>query len=128
VRWWALATDWRTDVRVGDETLQRVSEAYRKVRNTFRFLLGNLADFTPADALPFDALTAVDRVFAGHLATRLERLREDYRQFLFHRVADGLLDLCTVDLSAVFLDVSKDRLYTLAPGDPARRSAQTVLW
>ena len=128
VRWWALATDWRSDVRVGDETLQRVAEAYRKVRNTFRFLLGNLSDFAPADALSPDRLTRVDRVFAGHLATRLERLREDYRQFLFHRVADGLLDLCTVDLSAVFLDVSKDRLYTLAPADPARRSAQTVLW
>ncbi len=128
VRWWALSTDWRTDVRVGDEILQRVAEAYRKVRNTFRFLLGNLSDFTPADALPPEGLTQVDRVFAGHLAARLERLREDYRQFLFHRVADGLVDLCTVDLSAVFLDVSKDRLYTLAPGDPARRSAQTVLW
>ena len=73
-------------------------------------------------------MTRVDRVFAGHLAARLERLRNDYRQFLFHRVADGLLDLCTVDLSAVFLDVAKDRLYTLTPGDPTRRSAQTVLW
>ncbi len=128
VRWWALATDWRSDVRIGDEILQRVADAYRKVRNTFRFLLGNLSDFSPADALPDDALTRVDRAFAGHLAARLERLREDYRGFLYHRVADGLLDLCTVDLSAVFLDVAKDRLYTLAPGDPARRSAQTVLW
>ncbi|HKQ58554.1 MAG TPA: isoleucine--tRNA ligase [Candidatus Eisenbacteria bacterium] len=128
VRWWALSTDWRTDVRVGNEILQRVSEAYRKVRNTFRFLLGNLADFGPADALPAEKLTRVDRVFAGHLAARLARLRSDYEQFLFHRVADGLLDLCTVDLSAVFLDVAKDRLYTLAPDDPARRSAQTVLW
>jgi isoleucyl-tRNA synthetase len=128
VRWWALATDWRTDVRVGDEILMRVADAYRKVRNTFRFLLGNLSDFGPADALPAERMTAVDRVFAGHLAARLDRLREDYRQFLFHRVADGLLDLCTVDLSAVFLDVAKDRLYTLAPDDPTRRSAQTVLW
>jgi isoleucyl-tRNA synthetase len=128
VRWWALSTDWRTDVRVGNEILQRVSEAYRKVRNTFRFLLGNLADFGPADALPAEKLTRVDRVFAGHLAARLARLRADYEGFLFHRVADGLLDLCTVDLSAVFLDVAKDRLYTLAPDDPARRSAQTVLW
>ena len=128
VRWWALATDWRTDVRVGDEILQRVAEAYRKVRNTFRFLLGNLSDFSPGDALAPERLTRVDRVFAGHLAARLARLRADYEQFLFHRVADGLLDLCTVDLSAVFLDVAKDRLYTLAPGDPARRSAQTVLW
>ena len=128
VRWWALATDWRSDVRIGDETLQRVAEAYRKVRNTFRFLLGNLADFTPADALPPARLTRVDRVFAGHLAARTGRMREDYARFLFHRVADALLDVCTVDLSAVFLDVAKDRLYTLAPGDPARRSAQTVLW
>ncbi|MBI3538746.1 MAG: isoleucine--tRNA ligase [Candidatus Eisenbacteria bacterium] len=128
VRWWALSTDWRTDVRVGDETLARVADAYRKVRNTFRFLLGNLADFGPADALAPGRLTRVDRVFAGHLAARVARLREDSARFLFHRVADGLLDLCTVDLSAVFLDVAKDRLYTLAPGDPARRSAQTVLW
>jgi len=115
-------------VRVGDEILQRVADAYRKVRNTFRFLLGNLSDFSPQDALPAERLTRVDRAFAGHLATRVARLREDYRQFLFHRVTDGLLDLCTVDLSAVFLDVAKDRLYTLAPDDPTRRSAQTVLW
>jgi isoleucyl-tRNA synthetase len=58
----------------------------------------------------------------------VERLRDGYRQFLFHRVTDGLLDLCTVDLSAVYLDVVKDRLYAMAPDDPARRSAQTVLW
>jgi isoleucyl-tRNA synthetase len=128
VRWWALATDWRSDVRVGDEMLQRVADAYRKVRNTFRFLLGNLADFSPGDALPMERLTAVDRVFAGHLAVRTARMREDYAGFLFHRVDDALLDVCTVDLSAVFLDVAKDRLYTLAPEDPARRSAQTVLW
>jgi isoleucyl-tRNA synthetase len=128
LRWWALATDWRNDVRIGDEIVQRVADAYRKVRNTFRFLLGNLSDFTIADALPFERLTAVDRVFAGHLASRLERLRGDYEPFLFHRVTDALLDLCTVDLSAVYLDVAKDRLYTLSPTDPARRSAQTVLW
>jgi isoleucyl-tRNA synthetase len=128
VRWWALSTDWRTDVRVGEEILMRVADSYRKVRNTFRFLLGNLSDFTAADALPPERLTRVDRVFSGHLAARLERMREDYRQFLFHRVADGLLDLCTVDLSAVFLDLAKDRLYALAPNDPLRRSAQTVLW
>ena len=128
VRWWALATDWRNDVRIGDEILLRVADAYRKVRNTFRFLLGNLSDFAAADALPSARRTAVDRAFGAHLAARVARLREDYEQFLFHRVTDTLLDICTVDLSAVFLDVAKDRLYTLAPDDPARRSAQTVLW
>ena len=128
VRWWALATDWRGDVRVGDEILQRVADAYRKVRNTFRFLLGNLSDFRPEMALPRERLTAVDRAFGDHLATRLARIRGDWSALLVHKALDGLLDVCTVDLSAVFLDVAKDRLYTLAPDDPERRSAQTVLW
>jgi isoleucyl-tRNA synthetase len=129
VRWWALSTDWRSDVRVGDEILQRVSDAYRKVRNTFRFLLGNLADFDPArHALPPARMTRVDRAFHDHLAVRLEQVRSDWDALAFHRALDTVLQLCTVDLSAVFLDVSKDRLYTLAPDDPARRSAQTVLW
>ena len=151
-RWWALATDWRTDVRVGDkklrdmathragqkpdpgdshpgdDILQRVADAYRKVRNTFRFLLGNLGDFDPAQALPPGRLTRVDRAFAVALAARFARIRQEYEALQFHRALDALLDLCTVDLSAVFLDVAKDRLYTLAPDDPARRSAQTVLW
>ncbi len=128
VRWWALSTDWRGDVRVGDEILARVAEAYRKVRNTFRFLLGNLHDFTPADALPREQLTAVDRAFADHLTMRLARIREEWSALVFHKALDGVLEVCTVDLSAVFLDLSKDRLYTLRANDPLRRSAQTVLW
>ncbi|MEQ1834568.1 MAG: isoleucine--tRNA ligase, partial [Candidatus Eisenbacteria bacterium] len=128
VRWWALATDWRGDVRVGDEILQRVADAYRKVRNTLRFLLGNLADFTPAAALGAERLLRTDRAFADHLTTRLARVRTEWTALQFHRALDQVVDLCTVDLSAVFLDIAKDRLYTLAPDDPARRSAQTVLW
>ena len=128
VRWWALATDWRSDVRIGDEILDRCADAYRKVRNTFRFLLGNLADFTPALALAENDLTAVDRAFVAHLEARLTRMRADYERFHFHRVADALLDLCTVDLSSIYLDAAKDRLYTLGADDRARRSAQTVLW
>jgi isoleucyl-tRNA synthetase len=128
VRWWALATDWRTDVRIGDEILQHVADAYRKVRNTFRFLLGNLSDFTPADALPDERLTGVDRAFAGALSEGVARMKREYESLQFHRALSVLLDLCTVDLSAIFLDAAKDRLYTLAPGDPLRRSAQTVLW
>ena len=128
VRWWALATDWRNDVRVGDEILQRVADAYRKVRNTLRFLLGNLNDFTPADAVPLAKLMQTDRAFADHLTARLARIRGEWTSLQFHRALDQVLDLCTVDLSAVYLDAARDRLYTLAPGDPARRSAQTVLW
>jgi isoleucyl-tRNA synthetase len=154
VRWWALATDWRSDVRVGDRTLrhrelkklgvpandpawkerpgdemlERCADAYRKVRNTFRFLLGNLGDFDPAAALPRERLLRVDRAFADMLDARLGRVKEAWESLQFHRALDLVLGLCTVDLSAVFLDVTKDRLYTLAPADPARRSAQTVLW
>ena len=128
VRWWALATDWRGDVRVGDEILQRVADAYRKVRNTLRFLLGNLADFTPAHAVPHERLSKVDRAFADHLTARLVRIRGEWASLQFHRALDQVLDLCTVDLSAVYLDVAKDRLYSLAPNHPDRRSAQTVLW
>jgi isoleucyl-tRNA synthetase len=129
VRWWALATDWRNDVRVGDEILQRVADAYRKVRNTFRFLLGNLADFEGArHALPAASLTRVDRAFHGHLLAQLATVQKAWRELEFHRAVDGVQLLCTVDLSAAFLDAAKDRLYTLAPDDPARRSAQTVLW
>lgn len=128
VRWWALSTDWRSDVRVSDEILDRTADAYRKVRNTFRFLLGNLGDFDPSQAVPRERLTAVDRAFGDALAARLARIREAWETLQFHRALDLLLGLCTVDLSAVFLDVSKDRLYTLAPDDPKRRSAQTVLW
>src|ERR1051325_2739608 len=128
VRWWALATDWRGDVRVGDEILQRVADAYRKVRNTLRFLLGNLSDFSPADAVAEAKLLATDRAFANHLTARFARVRSEWTGRPAHRALDQLLDLCTVDLSAVYLDVAKDRLYTLAPSDPARRSAQSVLW
>jgi isoleucyl-tRNA synthetase len=128
VRWWALATDWRSDVRIGDEILQRVADAYRKVRNTFRFLLGNLFDFTPAHAVPEVRLSRVDRAFLRALTAHLDFIRTSWSEFEFHRALDGLQTLCTVDLSAVYLDVVKDRLYTLAPDDPLRRSAQTALW
>jgi isoleucyl-tRNA synthetase len=129
LRWWALSTDWRGDVRVGDEILQRVADAYRKVRNTFRFLLGNLSDFQPdRDSVHLDELTRVDRAMWDFLGARIHRVRGHYRRLEFHRAADLLLDLCTVHLSATYLDVIKDRLYSDAVDAPKRRSAQTVLW
>jgi len=128
VRWWAMAADWRSDVRVGDEILQRVADAYRKVRNTFRFLLGNLSDFSLADAVREDELTRVDLAFLDHFRATMLRVEQAYRRFEFHRVADDILKICVEDLSAVYLDVAKDRLYVLAASDPGRRSVQTVLW
>src|SRR6185503_1909268 len=83
---------------------------------------------SPADAVPDAALTAVDRAFRDHLRGVVARVRADYETLQFHRALDRLLELCTVDLPAVYLDAAKDRLYTRAPGDPERRSAQTILW
>src|SRR5205085_11268583 len=108
--------DWRNDVRCGDEILSRVADAYRKVRNTFRFLLGNLHDFDPArDGVPADQLSGVDRAFVRHLDARITLIREAWEQREFHRALDVVADLCTVHLSAAYLDVSKDRLYASAP-------------
>jgi isoleucyl-tRNA synthetase len=99
------------------------------VRNTFRFLLGNLGDFDPdQDTVPDDRLTRVDLAFREALDSRIARIHTAWEALEFHRALDLLLSFCTVDLSAVFLDVSKDRLYTFAADDPARRSAQTALW
>ena len=130
--WRTISTWLYRHKKNGITTLQNKTrsdkDAYRKVRNTFRFLLGNLADFTPGQALPRERLTAVDRAFAAHLDARLAKIREDFTALQFHKALDGVLDVCTVDLSAVFLDVAKDRLYTLAPDSHDRRSAQTVLW
>jgi len=129
VRLWALSTDWRNDVRCGDETLQRVADAYRKVRNTFRFLLGNLYDFEPqSGGVAEERLPSVDRAFSRFLNARLAVIRRAWASHDFHRALDAVLDLCTVHLSAVYLDVSKDRLYADGADSHARRSAQTVLW
>src|SRR5262249_50963354 len=125
----APADDPRRAPRQGDEILERVSDAYRKIRNTFRFLLGNLDDFDPQrDVVPAASLTRVDRAFAAHFGAQMGRMRRAWEALEFHRATDTLLEVCGEDLSAVYLDAAKDRLYTLAPDDPTRRSAQTVLW
>ena len=131
VRLWACSADWRTDVRVGEEILTRVSDSYRKVRNTFRFLLANLDDYTP----PADAAHArehatrdpLNAAFLGRLQNTFQEVREAYAESRNHIVVSRLVDLCVTDLSSVFLDVRKDALYTLAADDPLRRSTQAVL-
>jgi isoleucyl-tRNA synthetase len=131
VRLWACSADWRTDVRVGEEILTRVSDSYRKVRNTFRFLLANLDGYTPpADAqrLREDALRdPLNAAFLGRLQSTFQEVRRAYDESRNHIVVSRLVDLCVTDLSAVFLDVRKDALYTLAADDPLRRSTQAVL-
>jgi isoleucyl-tRNA synthetase len=116
------------DMRCSDEILQRVSDGYRKLRNTARFALGNLDGFEPErDAVADDQLMEIDRWALGELDAVIARVRAAYDAYEFHLVYQTLYEFCTVTLSARYFDIIKDRLYTFAPRNPARRSAQTAL-
>ncbi len=129
VRLWVASVDFREDVIASDELMQRVADSYRKIRNTFRYILGNLANFDPAtDAVPFAEMHPLDQYILLRAAEVTKDVREHYDAFVFHRLYHRLKDFCIVDLSAIYFDVLKDRLYTSAPKSPARRSAQTALW
>jgi isoleucyl-tRNA synthetase len=130
VRLWVASVDFREDVAASENLMQRVSDNYRKLRNTLRFLLGNLHDFTPAtDAVnDFAKLEPLDQYILARTATLDAKVRAAYDTFEFHRAYHALNEFVNTDLSALYLDVLKDRLYTFAPNHPARRSAQTALW
>ena len=130
VRLWVASVDFREDVAASENLMQRVSDNYRKLRNTFRFLLGNLHDFSPStDAvLDFAKLEPLDQYILARTAELDAKIRQAYEDFEFHRAYHALNEFINSDLSALYLDVLKDRLYTFAPNHPARRSAQTALW
>ncbi len=129
VRLWVASVDFREDVMASDELMQRIAESYRKIRNTFRYILGNLDGFDPErDAVTFADMHALDQYILLRAAELTKDVREHYDTFIFHRLYQRLKDFCIVDLSAIYFDVLKDRLYTSAPKSQARRSAQTALW
>ena len=128
IRLWVAAEDYREDVRISDEILNRLVEAYRKLRNTARFLIGNLYDFDPGkDALAPEKLDELDRWILDRTQALLGRCLEAYENFEFHAVYHALNNFCSVDLSALYLDIVKDRLYCEAARSDERRSAQTTL-
>jgi len=115
-------------VKMSERVMTQLSEAYRKIRNTFRFALGNLSDFDPSrDTLPNDQLEEMDGWMIERTADLVKKCREWYSAYEFHRVYHAIHDYCVVDLSAFYYDVLKDRLYTKAANNPARRSAQTAI-
>ena len=129
VRLWVASVDFREDVMASDELIQRIAESYRKLRNTFRYILGNLHGFDPRhDAVDFADLHQFDQYILLRAAELAKDVREHYDNFVFHKVYQRLKDFCIVDLSAIYFDVLKDRLYTSAPKSQARRAAQTALW
>jgi len=129
LRLWVAVSDYTDDMMFGPQILARTSDGYRKIRNTARFLLANLSDFDPAkDAVALDQLQPLDRWILDRAARTVERCRHAYLDYEFHAVFHRVLELCTVDLSAVYLDASKDTMYCEAPASPERRSAQTAMY
>ena len=129
IRLWAAMLNYKEDARFGKEIEQRLVEAYRKIRNTWRFLLGNLYDFNPdRDAVADDRFLALDRWVLERAEELRRRCLKAYEDYEFHTVFHAVLDFLTVDLSAFYLDVTKDRVYCSAPDSPLRRSAQTAMF
>ena len=127
LRLWAASEDYTEDIRLSTEIMDRLADAYRRIRNTFRFLLGNLSDFDPArDRQSAARLDEVDRWILDRLARLIARVTRAYEEYQFHAVFHAVHNFCAVDLSAQYLDIIKDRLYTSAANDPRRRAAQTV--
>ncbi|MBF0480879.1 MAG: isoleucine--tRNA ligase, partial [Desulfovibrionaceae bacterium] len=129
LRLWVSAVNYQDDIRISEEILSRLVEAYRRIRNTCRFILGNLADFDPEqDAVAPENMLPLDR-FAVELAGRTRSsVERAYAGYEFHRVYHGLYNLCVTDLSAFYLDILKDRLYVSGKQSLERRSGQTALW
>jgi isoleucyl-tRNA synthetase len=129
LRLWVASTDYSGELSLSDEILKRVVEAYRRIRNTLRFLLANVSDFDPqAHLLPVDRLLEIDRYAIARAAQMQQDLVAAYGRFEFHPIVAGLQVFCSEDLGSFYLDVLKDRLYTTAPDSVARRSAQTALY
>ncbi len=129
LRMWVASCDYYEDIRISKEILERTSEAYRKIRNTARFILGNLFDFDPAAGrLANKDLLEIDKWAVSRSYSLAQEMAGYYDAFEFHKVFRALYNFCTVELSSFYLDVSKDRLYTYAPNSRERRSTQTAIY
>ncbi|MBC8103278.1 MAG: isoleucine--tRNA ligase [Cytophagales bacterium] len=129
LRLWVASINYFEDVRFGPNILKQVADSYRRIRNTLRFLLGALADFTPGhDSVSPEELTEIDRWGLDRLQTLVTDVTRAYEAYEFQKATRAIVDYCTTDLSSFYLDVLKDRLYANAPNDPARRSSQTALY
>ncbi|MCK0470682.1 isoleucine--tRNA ligase [Halalkalibacter sp. APA_J-10(15)] len=128
LRLWVASVDYQADVRVSDKILKQVSESYRKIRNTFRFLLGNLHDFNPsAHRVETEQLREVDLFMLVKLNNVIEKVTESYEHYQFSTVYHTIHNFCTIELSSFYMDMAKDTLYIEHANHPARRAIQTVM-
>jgi isoleucyl-tRNA synthetase len=129
VRLWVSSVDWQSEVPFGEELFKQVAEPYRRLRNTLRILLGNLEGFDPAhDAVGNEELPLFDRWILERLHTVVSECRKAYESFEFRKVFNALNQFCTADLSAIYIDVTKDRMYCDAADSLRRRATQTAMY
>mgnify|MGYP006281293371 FL=1 len=129
LRLWVAASDYKDDIRISDNILKQLSDAYRRIRNTCRFMLGNLYDFDPEkDRVGYGQMPDMDRYMLHRLQNLVGKCTAAYEKYDYHVVYHSLYNYCTIDLSSVYLDILKDRLYTSPDQSRARRSAQTVMF
>lgn len=129
LRLWVASSDYHADIRISPEILKQLSDAYRKIRNTARFILGNLSDFEPdKDSVPLNELLPIDRWALSKLDEVNKKAREGYDRFEFHQVYHAIHNFCVVDMSNFYLDVLKDRLYVEKADSKSRRAAQTTMY
>jgi len=128
LRLWVASENYQEDMRISPDILKRLSEAYRKIRNTWRFMLGNLYDFDPSkNAVAYDDLQELDKWALYRLNLLVKRVLKAYETYEFHAIYHGITNFCISDMSSVYLDILKDRLYCSAPEAPVRRTAQTAI-
>ena len=129
LRLWVASTDYRNDIRISQNIIDNLVEMYRRIRNTFRYLLSNVYDFNPSiDSVPLEKMDEMDRWILSRLQGVLNRVTQGFETYEFHIPTFVVYQFCVNELSAFYLDVSKDRLYASAPAETTRRSCQTVLW
>ncbi len=128
IRLWVSSVDYREDIRISDEILSRLVDAYRRIRNTCRYLLGNIKDLTAENLLEPSQMDALDRQALDVVARAHMRMQDAYASFEFHKIFHTLHNICATDLSATYLDIIKDRLYASGTTSQERRSAQSALW
>ncbi|HRR61863.1 MAG TPA: class I tRNA ligase family protein, partial [Spirochaetota bacterium] len=128
LRLWVASEDYRNDVRIGYDMIQQIADSYRKIRNTFKFMIGNLSDFTATDCVLYEELSNIDTWILHKVSVLSDQVRQHYEHYEFHLVYRKIVNFCTVDLSALYFDISKDILYVEAKDAKIRRANQTVLY
>lgn len=129
VRLWVASSDYTVDVRASDNIFKQLSEAYRKIRNTARIIMANLGDFDPdTDLMPVDQLMEIDRWALSRLNSLIKTARDGYDTYQFHLVYHAVNNFCTIDMSKLYIDITKDRVYVEKSDSAARRSAQSAMY